>query len=185
MATEQDQAFVQYVLQAIVDHPDEVKVDRTIDEMGVLISVSVNPEDMGKVIGKSGQTAKAVRTLLKVVGAKNDARVNMKIIEPEGDQSAAAAQPGTTDAADDVPADTADTSEAAQEQWGTDAAQDQPSENNSSVDEATGEAQPAEPVAAADGEDTQSTDDPAPEEPQAAEQPKRNPLNEKSPLDEL
>ncbi len=81
---EEDQQFVEYVLKSVVDHPDEVHVDRTIDEMGVLISVNVNPEDMGKVIGKSGQTAKAIRTLLKVVGAKNDARVNMKIIEPEG-----------------------------------------------------------------------------------------------------
>lgn len=86
MAKEKDQEFVEYVVKAIVDNPDDVKVDRTIDEMGVLISLSINPEDMGKIIGKEGRTAKAIRTLLRVLGAKNNARVNMKILEPEGSQ---------------------------------------------------------------------------------------------------
>lgn len=79
-----DQEFVEYVIKSIVDHPDDVKSERTIDEMGVLITLSVNPEDMGQVIGRQGQTAKSVRTLLRVIGAKNDARVNLKILEPEG-----------------------------------------------------------------------------------------------------
>jgi predicted RNA-binding protein YlqC (UPF0109 family) len=79
-----DQEFVEYVVKSIVDHPDDVKVERSIDEMGVLITLSVNPEDMGQVIGRQGQTAKSVRTLLRVIGAKNDARVNLKILEPEG-----------------------------------------------------------------------------------------------------
>jgi predicted RNA-binding protein YlqC (UPF0109 family) len=79
-----DQEFVEYVIKSIVDHPDAVKSERTIDEMGVLITLSVSPEDMGQVIGRQGQTAKSVRTLLRVIGAKNDARVNLKILEPEG-----------------------------------------------------------------------------------------------------
>ncbi|MBI2263068.1 KH domain-containing protein [Candidatus Berkelbacteria bacterium] len=84
--TEEDKAFVEYVVKAIVDHPDEVKVERTIDERGVLITLGVNPEDMGKVIGKEGRTAKSLRTLLRVLGAKFNARVNMKILEPEGSE---------------------------------------------------------------------------------------------------
>jgi len=79
-----DKEFVEYVIKSIVDHPDDVVVDRTIDEMGVLLTLTVNPEDMGQVIGRQGATAKSVRTLLRVIGAKNNARVNLKINEPEG-----------------------------------------------------------------------------------------------------
>ncbi|MBU0660903.1 KH domain-containing protein [Patescibacteria group bacterium] len=81
---EQDQAFLEYVVQAIVNHPEDVKSTRTVDERGVLITLDLNPSDMGYVIGRRGQTARAIRTLLKVVGAKNNARVNLKINEPEG-----------------------------------------------------------------------------------------------------
>jgi predicted RNA-binding protein YlqC (UPF0109 family) len=84
MAEEMDQQFVEYIVKAIVDHPDDVTTERTIDEMGTLISLHVNAEDMGTIIGKEGRTAKALRTLLRVLGAKNNARVNLKIIEPEG-----------------------------------------------------------------------------------------------------
>jgi predicted RNA-binding protein YlqC (UPF0109 family) len=84
MATEKDQEFLEYVVKAVVDKADAVEVKRSIDEMGVLLELKVDPEDMGKVIGKDGQTAKAIRVLLRILGAKNDARVNMKIIEPEG-----------------------------------------------------------------------------------------------------
>ena len=79
-----DQQFVEYVVQAIVNHPDDVKTTRTVDDRGVLITLDINPTDMGYVIGRQGQTARAVRTLLKIVGAKNNARVNLKINEPEG-----------------------------------------------------------------------------------------------------
>lgn len=79
-----DQEFVEYVVRAIVNHPEDVKTDRIIDERGVLITLHVNPDDMGYVIGRQGQTARAVRTLLKIVGAKSNARVNLKIYEPEG-----------------------------------------------------------------------------------------------------
>lgn len=81
---QQDQAFVEYVVKALVDRPEDVTSERTVDEMGVLITLKVNPQDLGQVIGRQGQTAKSLRTLLRVVGAKNHARVNLKIYEPEG-----------------------------------------------------------------------------------------------------
>ncbi|HYV34029.1 MAG TPA: KH domain-containing protein [Candidatus Limnocylindria bacterium] len=81
---EQDQEFVEFLVKALVDHPTDVKTERVVDEMGVLITLHLNPEDMGQVIGRMGQTAKAIRTLLRVVGAKRKARVNLKIYEPEG-----------------------------------------------------------------------------------------------------
>ena len=81
---EQDQQFLEYVVKTLVDHPEEVKIVRTVDEMGVLLTLVVNQEDMGKIIGRSGATAKAIRTILRVVGMKSDARVNLKIEEPEG-----------------------------------------------------------------------------------------------------
>ncbi len=80
----EDQAFLEYVVKALVDNPNDVKINRTVDEMGVLITLSVNSADMGKIIGRQGNTAKAIRTLLRVIGMKNNARVNLKINEPEG-----------------------------------------------------------------------------------------------------
>ncbi len=80
----EDAQFVEFVVKAIVDNPQDVKVERTVDDMGVLCTLHVNPNDLGQVIGRQGQTAKSIRTLLRVVGAKNHARVNMKIYEPEG-----------------------------------------------------------------------------------------------------
>lgn len=84
MNMEQDQKFVEDVVRAIVNNPSDVKTTRIIDERGVLITLDVNPSDMGYVIGRQGQTARSIRTLLKIVGAKNNARVNLKINEPEG-----------------------------------------------------------------------------------------------------
>lgn len=84
MAENKDQAFVEYVAKTLVEKPEKVQVNRTVDEMGVLIELTVDKEDMGVIIGKEGKTAKAIRTLLRVLGAKNDARVNLKIVEPEG-----------------------------------------------------------------------------------------------------
>ncbi|MBI4085633.1 MAG: KH domain-containing protein [Candidatus Liptonbacteria bacterium] len=79
-----DQEFLEYVVKALVDHPDDVKVDRKVDEMGVLLSLKVHAQDMGQVVGRQGATAKAIRALLRIVGVKNNARVNLKIEEPEG-----------------------------------------------------------------------------------------------------
>lgn len=80
----EDQQFLESVVKALVDHPESVNINRTVDEMGVLLTLDVHAEDMGKIIGRSGNTAKAIRTLLRVVGMKNEARVNLKINEPEG-----------------------------------------------------------------------------------------------------
>ncbi len=79
-----DIQFLEYVVKALVEHPNDVKIKRTVDEMGVLMTLDVHPDDMGKVIGRSGNTAKAIRILLRVVGMKNNARVNLKINEPAG-----------------------------------------------------------------------------------------------------
>lgn len=83
-AKEADQAFVEYVVGQLVSKPEAVVTKRTIDELGVLIELTVDREDMGVVIGKEGKTAKSIRTLLRVMGAKNDSRINLKIVEPEG-----------------------------------------------------------------------------------------------------
>ncbi len=79
-----DKDFVEYVVKSIVDQSDKVVVKRSVDSMGVLLTVQVSKEDMGKIIGKSGQTAKSIRILLRVIGAKTNTRINMKIVEPEG-----------------------------------------------------------------------------------------------------
>lgn len=83
-AREADQEFVEYVVGQLVTKPEAIVTKRTIDELGVLIELTVDREDMGVVIGKEGKTAKAIRTLLRVLGAKNDSRINLKIVEPEG-----------------------------------------------------------------------------------------------------
>lgn len=79
-----DQQFLEYVVKALVDNPDEVKTVRTVDEMGVLLTLECSAADMGKIIGRQGNTAKSIRTLLRVVGMKNNSRVNLKINEPIG-----------------------------------------------------------------------------------------------------
>lgn len=79
-----DQGFLEYVVKALVDNPNDVVITRTVDEMGVLLTLTVNPADMGKVIGRQGNTAKAIRTLLRVIGMKTNSRVNLKINEPGG-----------------------------------------------------------------------------------------------------
>lgn len=81
---DRDREFVEFIIKSIVNHPDDVVVSRTVDELGVLLSVKVHKEDMGLLIGRSGSTAKAVRTLARIVGMRNNARVNLKIEEPEG-----------------------------------------------------------------------------------------------------
>ncbi|MDD3046440.1 MAG: KH domain-containing protein [Candidatus Pacebacteria bacterium] len=84
MAEIKDQDFLEYIVKTLVDHPDDVIVNRGVDEMGVLLTVKVNPEDMGQLIGRQGSTARAIRSLVKIIGLKNHARVNLKIEEPEG-----------------------------------------------------------------------------------------------------
>ncbi len=79
-----DEQFLNFLVKYIVDNPDDVKVERKVDEMGVLLILKVNPLDMGQVVGRKGSTAQAIRSLLRIVGIKNNARVNLKILEPEG-----------------------------------------------------------------------------------------------------
>lgn len=79
-----DKQFLEYLVKSIVDHPDDVKVERSVDERGVFLSLRVHATDMGQVVGRQGATAKAIRSLLRIVGIKNNARVNLKIEEPEG-----------------------------------------------------------------------------------------------------
>jgi len=79
-----DQQFVEYIVKSLVGHPDDVVVDRVIDEKGVLLSLTVNPDDLGRVIGKRGITAQSLRTLLRALGTKNDARYNLKIVNSDG-----------------------------------------------------------------------------------------------------
>lgn len=103
MAVERDQEFLEYVVKSLVDNPGDVKVERKVDEMGVLLILKINPQDMGKIIGRNGNTAKAIRNLLRVVGIKNHARVNLKIEEPEGGRmSPASSRDSVDDVVDDL-----------------------------------------------------------------------------------
>lgn len=79
-----DQAFLEYLVKSIVENPEKVEIGRKVDEMGVLLTLKVAPQDMGLVVGRQGSTAKAIRSLLRIVGIRNNARVNLKIEEPEG-----------------------------------------------------------------------------------------------------
>jgi len=99
---EQDLSFVEFVVKSIVDNPDQVELDRRVDEMGVLITLRVPKEDMGKVIGKEGSTAKSIRTLLRVIGAKNNARVNLKIDEPNGSEGPQSERPSVDKVVDNL-----------------------------------------------------------------------------------
>jgi len=97
-----DKEFIEFIVKSIVGYPDDVKVERTVDEMGVLLTLHINQADMGYVIGKQGNTARSMRTLLKIVGAKNNARVNLKIFEPEGSRPPRRSQEVDTDVVDDL-----------------------------------------------------------------------------------
>lgn len=84
-----DQEFLEFVVKSLVDHPEDVKIERTVDEMGVLLSLRVHKDDMGQLIGRQGSTIRAIRNLLRIIGLKNHARVNLKIEEPVGAESTA------------------------------------------------------------------------------------------------
>lgn len=99
-----DQEFLSFVVKSLVDNPNDVHIDRKVDEMGVLLTLSINPADMGKIIGRQGNTAKAIRTLLRVIGMKNNSRVNLKINEPEGSQKTFSSETPSMNVAADVDA---------------------------------------------------------------------------------
>ena len=92
-----DQDFIEFIVKSIVDHPEEVKIDRVVDDLGVLITLEVTKEDMGKIIGKDGKTAKAMRVLLRLIGSKNEERVNLKILEPGGEEGTTLPNAGLDD----------------------------------------------------------------------------------------
>jgi predicted RNA-binding protein YlqC (UPF0109 family) len=101
MEQHKDQVFLEYLVKSLAKFPDDVVVERKIDEMGVLLTLRVNREDMPQIVGRQGSTAKAIRSLLRIVGLKNNARVNLKILEPEGGSSPVAAA-HTSDHVSDV-----------------------------------------------------------------------------------
>ncbi len=113
MTTTIDQQFIEYIVKSLVGHPDDVQIERTIDEKGVLLELTVNPEDLGRVIGKRGATAQSLRTLLRALGTKNDARYNLKIIDngdgghraPQDDNSSYAASPQSNNPSDSSTSD--------------------------------------------------------------------------------
>lgn len=98
MANTIDQQFVEFIVKSLVGKPDAVKVERRIDEKGVLLELTVDPEDLGRVIGKRGATAQSLRTLLRALGTKNDARYNLKIVD-NGEYPAGAAAPAASTSA--------------------------------------------------------------------------------------
>ncbi len=121
-----DQQFIEYIVTSVVGHPDDVIVERIIDEKGVLLTLTVNPEDLGRVIGKRGVTAQSLRTLLRALGTKNDARYNLKIVNNDG-------QTGANISSDDSSTDLGDESlaESPQEAVAVDNATDEAVDNSS------------------------------------------------------
>src|ERR1700743_728562 len=104
MATRIDQQFVEFIVKSLVNNPDGVKIDRRIDEKGVLLELTVDAEDLGRVIGKRGATAQSLRTLLRALGTKNEARYNLKIVDvdrPESERGMRASSTTTDDDSDD------------------------------------------------------------------------------------
>lgn len=112
MAAEIDQQFIEYIVKTLVNNPDEVEVKRTIDEKGVLLELTVDPQDLGRVIGRGGITAKSIRTLLRALGVKNDARYNLKIVDTNEEGVSAPASDATADS--DAQEDTQDDDQAAE-----------------------------------------------------------------------
>jgi len=102
MAKDTDKEFLEFIVKALVDHPEEVKIDRKVDEMGVLLTLKVNPEDMGQIIGRAGSTARSIRSLVRIVGLKNHARVNLKIEEPEGGRTVAPEKKASSEGLEDL-----------------------------------------------------------------------------------
>src|SRR3982751_5802260 len=108
MAASIDQQFVEFVVKSLVNNPDAVQIERRIDEKGVLLELTVDAEDLGRVIGKRGATAQSLRTLLRALGTKNEARYNLKIVDvdrPEGERGMSSAV--STGVSDDNTADDA------------------------------------------------------------------------------
>ena len=119
-----DQQFIEYIVKSVVGHPDDVVVDRIIDEKGVLLTLTVNPEDLGRVIGKRGITAQSLRTLLRALGTKNDARYNLKIVNNDG-------QVGAAVSTDDYTSESAASNSESTDNAAVESATDEPVDNTS------------------------------------------------------
>lgn len=115
-----DQQFVEYIVKTLVNNPDKVIVDRQIDEKGVLLSLTVDPEDVGRVIGRRGATAQSIRTLLRALGTKNDARYNLKIVNDEAAPRAPRAEESASSATPAADAPAADESAVAEDTFADD-----------------------------------------------------------------
>lgn len=124
-----DQQFVEYIVKTLVNNPDKVTIDRTIDEKGVLLSLEVDPEDVGRIIGRRGATAQSIRTLLRALGTKNDARYNLKIVNND-DFEPAEKKAEAPEAADD---DAEETAEDIKEDVVADVEEDAPVEEGSEL----------------------------------------------------
>ena len=105
-----DQQFIEYIVKSVVGNPDDVVVERIIDEKGVLLTLTVNPDDLGRVIGKRGVTAQSLRTLLRALGTKNDARYNLKIVNNDGQTGATLSSDDDVSTSSDSSVDPVDTS---------------------------------------------------------------------------
>jgi predicted RNA-binding protein YlqC (UPF0109 family) len=148
-----DQQFVEYIIKSIVGNPDDVSITRSVDEKGVLLELTVNQEDLGRVIGKRGATAQSVRTLLRALGTKNEARYNLKIIDnsPEGSRPPREDRPMQEDSGAPVADDSSSVV--------SDDASDEPVDDNSSADSASSRLASTEPTAKDDLADLQDTED--------------------------
>ncbi len=130
-----DEQFVEFIVKSLVGNPDDVVIDRTIDEKGVLLELTVNPEDLGRVIGKRGATAQSIRTLLRALGTKNDARYNLKIVDNGVDQPERRRR-DEDDNRDDAPADdTSADDEAPAEEEAEEAPEEEPEVEEADDDE--------------------------------------------------
>jgi uncharacterized protein len=151
--SEIDQQFVEYVIKSLVGKPEAVYIERTIDEKGVLLELTVDPDDLGRVIGKRGATAQSLRTLLRALGTKNDARYNLKIID-NGPAPAASAAP----AADDVPADKPQADVSETEETATQTVDDEPIEDTSEEPSPSKLGDEPEPVAPGSGSEGEASE---------------------------
>lgn len=132
-----DQQFIEYIVKSVVGNPDDVIVERIIDEKGVLLTLTVNPEDLGRVIGKRGVTAQSLRTLLRALGTKNDARYNLKIVNNDGQEGATISSHDDNRAPIDAPVSDVPADESAEIEAPVDSPSDTPVDNASDYSKKT------------------------------------------------
>ena len=132
-----DQQFIEYIVKSVVGNPDDVVVDRIIDEKGVLLTLTVNPEDLGRVIGKRGITAQSLRTLLRALGTKNDARYNLKIVNNDGQVGARVSSDDQEEPSSEVSSEPTESAEEAPVDEPVDVVSDEPVDNRSDYSKKT------------------------------------------------